>query len=131
MRIIKKETDYAIRALIFINENGGKASISEICKNMKVPRPFLRKILQILSKNKILKSNKGIGGGFKFLKPFNEITLADITYIFNPKLNKGSCPFKNPICSNFNKCKLKLKISEVEEKIYQELSSVKISQLWR
>ncbi|MGC8727893.1 MAG: RrF2 family transcriptional regulator [Elusimicrobiales bacterium] len=131
MKIIKKEVDYTIRALIFIYEKGGKSSISEICRNMNAPKPFLRKILQILSKNGILKSTKGIGGGFEFNKPFGEITLADITYLFTEKIKKGSCPFKTPICSNSHKCKLKFKISEIEDKIYEQLSSVKISDLWR
>lgn len=131
MKIIKKEVDYAVRALMFIYEKGGKTSIAEIGQNMNAPKPFLRKILQILSKNRILKSSKGVGGGFEFNKPFEEITLADITYIFTEKMKKGACPFKTPICSNSNKCKLKFKIAEVEEKIYRQLSSIKIYDFWR
>lgn len=131
MRIIKKEVDYSIRALIFIYEKGGKVSINQIYKNINAPKAFLRKILQILSKKGILKSTKGIGGGFEFRKPFTEITLADITYIFIEKIRKGTCPFKNPICSNSQKCKLKNKIAEIEEDIYNKLSNIKIYEIWK
>ncbi|MCX7648898.1 MAG: Rrf2 family transcriptional regulator [Elusimicrobiales bacterium] len=131
MKIIKKEVDYAVKALIFIYENGGKSSITKIHSQLNAPYAFLKKILQILAKNNILKSIKGIGGGFEFKKPFKEITLADITYVFSEKIKKGTCPFKNPICSNSNKCKLKFKISEIEENIYKQLSSIKLIDLWR
>jgi len=131
MRIIKKETDYAIRAIYFINSKGGKASSFEIYNEMDLPRPFLRKILQTLSKNGILKSYKGKGGGFELKIPFKDITLYMIEEIFTPKMRRGDCPFKNKICSNFSKCHLKVKIYEIENKFIEELSKIKLIDLWR
>jgi hypothetical protein len=43
MRIIKKETDYAIRALYFINSKGGKASSFEIYNENRSSKTFFKK----------------------------------------------------------------------------------------
>ena len=131
MRIIKKETDYAIRALYFINSKGGMASSSDIYNEIDLPRPFIRKILQMLTKSGILKSYKGKGGGFELKIPFKDITLYMIEEIFAPKMRRGECPFKSRICSNFSRCYLKLKIYEIEKRFIEDLSKIKLIDLWR
>ena len=56
MKLITRDTDYAIRALCFIARFKKKiVSVSELVKVLKIPRPFLRKILQTLNKKRILK----------------------------------------------------------------------------
>lgn len=131
MRIIKKETDYALRALFFINEKGGKLPVSEIYSQIKAPRPFLRKIFRLLALAGILSSKKGKNGGFEFKKPFREITLADINDIFDERTPAGGCPFKNKICANYRSCVLKGKISAIEEETHKRLINTYIKDLWR
>ncbi len=130
MRIIKKETDYALRALYFIHEKGGKAAVSQIYSQIKAPRPFLRKIFRMLALSGILISKKGKNGGFEFKKPFNSITLADINEIFDEMTPLGGCPFKNRICSNFRSCALKGKIRAIEQETYQRLKRTYIKDMW-
>lgn len=131
MRIIKKETDYAIRALYFIHSRGGMASSADIYSEMNMPRPFIRKILQMLAREEILISFKGRGGGFKLSIPFEKLDIATIDLIFSEPMKKGNCPFRNPLCSNYNRCKLKFKIYELENKFYDELKKIKLIDLWR
>lgn len=72
---------YGIRAVIFIAsrpEQTGKVNLKVICDELQIPQPYLAKILQILSKKKILASSKGPHGGFSILKPANKLTLMDI-----------------------------------------------------
>ncbi|MBU2258562.1 MAG: Rrf2 family transcriptional regulator, partial [Candidatus Omnitrophica bacterium] len=65
MKLITRDTDYALRALCFIAKNKDKVTPApELVAKLKIPRPFLRKILQSLDKNGLLKSYKGKGGGF-------------------------------------------------------------------
>ena len=129
MRIIKKEVDYAIRSVIFIHKMGGFSKACEIYKEINAPKSFLRKILQTLAKNNILKSIKGRNGGFKLEKNIKEINLSDITYLFTEKPKRGMCPFKTPICLNSSRCKLKFRIGEIEEKIQKELSKIRLYEL--
>lgn len=72
---------YGIRAVIFIAsrpDNKSNTGLKYIADELKIPGPYLAKILQILSRKKILHSAKGPHGGFYIVKPAGELTLMDI-----------------------------------------------------
>ncbi|MBM3255649.1 MAG: Rrf2 family transcriptional regulator, partial [Candidatus Omnitrophica bacterium] len=69
MKLITRDTDYALRALCFVaRSKDGVVSVSELVDSLKIPKPFLRKSLQLLNKKGVLKSYKGLGGGFKLTR---------------------------------------------------------------
>ena len=130
MRLITRNTDYAIRALMFVAEHKEEIiSVSELVKNLKIPRPFLRKILQILNKKGLLKSYKGMGGGFMLALPPNKIFLVDLIEIFQGPLKLNECIFKKRICPNTKICLLKKKIDAVERYVISELKSITVASL--
>jgi len=72
---------YGIRAVIYLASQpkmNFKTGIKKISSDLKLPAPFLAKILQQLAKQKILTSSKGPHGGFSFLKDPRKLTLLDI-----------------------------------------------------
>jgi len=84
---------YAVRSLIYLGKfsaDGTKIGIKKISADLKIPTPFLGKILQNLVKQKILLSTKGPNGGFSLGKKTNEISLYDIVRIVD-----GEDFFKN------------------------------------
>ena len=69
--MFSKSCEYGIRATIFIATHcckEGKVGLKEIAKEIDSPIAFTAKILQVLVKNNIVKSSKGVGGGFMILK---------------------------------------------------------------
>jgi len=85
---------YAIRAVIYlahVDDITKKIGIKKISENLKIPTPFLGKILQILAKNKILSSTKGPNGGFSLGKPANKISLMDIVDIIDGDESFNAC----------------------------------------
>ena len=62
MKLITRDTDYAIRALCFIAKEQDTISVAQLVNRMRMPRSFLRKLLQVLSSKGILVSIKGKGG---------------------------------------------------------------------
>ena len=128
MKLITRDTDYAVRALCFIAMNKGEiVTASELVRELKIPRPFLRKILQVLNKNGILKSYKGLGGGFVLALPVEKIFLLELVKIFQGKLKLNECLFKKKICPNIEKCKLNKKIANIEKFAVAELTPVSIA----
>lgn len=71
---------YAVRALAYMTAKSDQIvfTVEEIAKGANVPKPYLSKILKQLVTGKILKSNKGPGGGYQFARPASEISLYDI-----------------------------------------------------
>ncbi len=130
MRLINRDTDYAIRAICFFAQAKEKIiSVSELVKKLKIPRPFLRKILQRLNKKSILKSYKGNGGGFSLIRPANKIFLVDLIKIFQGEFQFNSCLFKKGICPDVRVCLLKQKLEQIEKHVVSELESINIKSL--
>ena len=72
---------YALRALIFLAnfaEEDKRIGIKRISKELELTKPFLSKVLQNLTKQKLLVSTKGPNGGFALARDSSEITLWDI-----------------------------------------------------
>jgi Rrf2 family protein len=132
MKLITRDTDYALRALCFIaRENDKVVPASQLVQKLKIPRPFLRKILQILHKKDILRSYKGIGGGFLLARPANKIFLAALIEIFQGPLKLNECFFKKMVCPHTHKCVLKKKIDSIEQYVVRNLKSITIASLLR
>jgi len=65
--MFKKETEYALRGLVYIqlqNLNNRKPGVSEIAKEIDAPHFYTAKILQRLVKIGFVSSLKGKNGGF-------------------------------------------------------------------
>jgi Rrf2 family protein len=84
--MLSNTSKYAIRAMIFLALNAGKekkTGIKRISDELKIPAPFLAKILQVLAKHRLLTSAKGPNGGFALGKDANKITLFEIVTVID------------------------------------------------
>ncbi|RJP29574.1 MAG: Rrf2 family transcriptional regulator [Candidatus Omnitrophota bacterium] len=130
MKLLTRDTDYAVRALCFIARMDNKVvPVPELVRELDVPRPFLRKILQILHKKGILYSFKGKGGGFSLAKPPDKILITDLIKIFQNSLKLNECILKKRICPNKGACSLRRKIDGIEKIVAKELSSITVKSL--
>ncbi len=130
MKLITRDTDYALRALSFMAKKGkGIVAVSELAEKLNMPRPFLRKILQALNKEGVLKSYKGPGGGFALAKPAKSIFLVDLMRQFQGPLRLNECLFKKITCPDRKTCALRKKISNIEKHMISQLKSITIASL--
>ena len=130
MKLITRDTDYSVRALIYIARNKDRiVSITELVKELDTPRPFLRKILQLLSTGGVLKSYKGKNGGFELdIKP-EKIRLLDLMEIFQGKFELSQCLFKKKICPNQINCELKSKLDSLGELVENKIKEITLASL--
>lgn len=130
MKLITRDTDYAVRAVCLIAKNKEKIiSVSYLVRELGMPRPFLRKILQRLNKVKILESFKGKAGGFKLKKAAEKIYLVDLMKIFQGNLSLNECFLKKIRCPNMKTCCLRKRIEKIEDFVFVELENITISSL--
>ena len=130
MKLITRDVDYAIRALRYIAGVGGeRVAVPELAKRLKIPRPFLRKILQVLHRRGILKAYKGQGGGFQLARPAEEILLINLIEIFRGRLVLNKCLFKKRLCGDVATCALKGKIDAIERRVVSELKAITLKSL--
>jgi len=134
MKFITRDTDYALRALIFMSkalrQDHKRIVTTEgiVCAE-KLPKVFLRRILQKLAEKKILSSYKGKTGGFAFLVPPERLSMAYIISIFQGEIDLTNCFLKEKICPNKSACSIRKKIKAINRGIIKDLDSITIQEL--
>ncbi|MDP8266045.1 MAG: Rrf2 family transcriptional regulator [Candidatus Aceula meridiana] len=132
MSLITKETDYAARALLFLAKQKGRVvSSSELDKELGVPRPILRKVLQRLQREGILISQKGNRGGFTLVKEPKDIFLMDLMKIFQGNFSFLNCFVRDKLCANVKTCSIRKHVYKIEQKVVRELKTLTIQKLMR
>ncbi len=130
MKLITRDTDYAIKALMYIADSKKTVvTASEIEKKLKLPRAFLRKILQVLRKEGVLKSIKGNNGGFLLAVSAKKIFFISLMRIFQGELTFTECFLKKKVCPDIKKCPVREKIKNIEKTVITELSQITIASL--
>lgn len=107
--MFSKSCKYAIRAVLYMAAHSTteqRLGVKEISEALDVPRPFLAKLLQQLSRNNLVSSIKGPHGGF-FLneKNRNEPLRKVVECIDGPEVF-SACILGLPVCSSENPCPL-------------------------
>lgn len=130
---LSKRGEYAIRALIRIAQDEGKAlvSIHELASKERIPIKFLEAILLTLKNAGLLQSRRGIHGGYLLNKPTTDITLGEIIRLMNGPLAPLGCvsvsaPSKCS-CPDMETCGLKAVMQEVRNAIVAILDSTTLA----
>ena len=68
---ISTKGEYGIRAMLYIAMKGeqGPVTSHEIAQHQGIPEPYLRQILALLSKDRLIQSNRGPQGGHVLARP--------------------------------------------------------------
>jgi len=131
MKLITRNTDYAIRVLILMAKEKRLFSVRKLSLKLKMPHAFLRRILQILHKKNILKGYKGKGGGFLLEKKPKEIKILELIRIFQGELKLNECLFKKSLCPNVKKCPLKRKLDRIERCVISKIKEIDLESLMK
>jgi len=77
---ISTKGEYGIRAMLYIGMHADQGPVTshEIATHQGIPEPYLRQILALLSKDRLIQSNRGPQGGHVLGRPASQITLRDI-----------------------------------------------------
>lgn len=102
-------------------EGPDRTGIKQISSDLKLPTPFLAKILQQLVRQKILSSLKGPHGGFSLEKDPKKINLYDIIKIIDGEDIFTDCIIHSGTCSCVDKKQKPCPIHEDYTKVRSDL----------
>lgn len=115
---ITRETDYAIRCILYLSESTDKVAIAgEIAEAMKIPKSFLAKILQKLTRAKIVQSFRGVKGGVKLAKKPEEISLLDVIETIEGDVGMNICAVNKRACDQSKECSVHPVWIEIRESV--------------
>lgn len=76
--LITRASEYAILSLIVLTKATSPVDSETLSTELSIPKSFLAKILQALAKKGILKSYKGVNGGFMLNRDAKDISMLEI-----------------------------------------------------
>ncbi len=134
--MISNKCKYAIKALVYIAkyDNGSKAVMtSDIAREQNIPRKFLEIILRDLRNNRILESKRGKDGGFRLLRPAEDISLTEIMRIIDGPIAMLPCVSLNYYRScdecEEESCEIKGVFEQVRDRTLEVLNGKTIKSL--
>ena len=103
--------DYACRALLSLSlhiEEGTPTSVRDIAERTALPQPYLEQILLALKGAGLVRSKRGVGGGYILSRSPEEITLAQIVSAVDGPIVVGDFgePHQNGACDHEGQCVL-------------------------
>ena len=130
--MFKKETEYALRGLVYIqlqNHIGRKPGIAEIANEIDTPTSFTAKILQRLVRMRFIESVKGKNGGYYFSPDQKELSLKEVVMAIEGDRILTGCGFGLKQCDDENPCPLHNTFSSIRDAIENLLSGETIQSL--
>jgi len=128
--------DYASRALLSLALHAdelGPTSVRDIADRTGLPQPYLEQILLALKGAGLVRSKRGVGGGYVLARPPSEITLGQIVSAVDGPIAAGDFgrPHENGACEHEGQCILLGVWEQVGEHMREHLDSFTIADMVR
>jgi Rrf2 family protein len=103
--------DYACRALLSLALHAdatGPTSVRDIAERTGLPQPYLEQILLALKGAGLVRSKRGVGGGYVLARPAEEIHLSEIISAVDGPITLGDFgePHQDGACDHEGQCVL-------------------------
>ena len=121
---ITQEADYAIRICAALAKTKGIVGAPSLSEELGIPSRFASKILRKLMLAGLVKSVRGVGGGFTLAKEPGDISLRSIIEAIDGAIAIRHCLLSEHVCSyqgNKSKCRF--------HSVFEELNGIIVSRL--
>ena len=128
--------DYASRALLSLalhadGDTGVPTAVRDIAERTGLPQPYLEQILLALKGAGLVRSKRGVGGGYVLARPPADITLSQIISAVDGPIVAGDfgLPHENGACDHEGQCVLLAVWADVGEHMRSHLDSFTLADM--
>jgi Rrf2 family protein len=119
-------TDYAMRAVLNLSRlpYGQVVEAKLIAEEENIPIRFLLKILRLLTKQGLVESHRGAGGGYALAKEPSKITLLNVVEAIEGPIAINRCLYAPEECSKLfsEHCPVHEVLFELQKSLTEQLS---------
>jgi Rrf2 family protein len=92
MLSITTKSPYALNALVELHLRGdaGPVPIAELARRREIPVQFLEQLFATLRRAGVLRSQRGVKGGYSFARPAGEVTVLEVVELLDGPLGRGA-----------------------------------------
>jgi Rrf2 family protein len=89
---ITSKSPYALRALIELHRQGDSSPvpIAELSRRGNIPVQFLEQLFATLRRAGLLRSQRGVKGGYTFARPAGEVTVLEVVELLDGPVGHGA-----------------------------------------
>jgi Rrf2 family protein len=130
--MVSKTAKYAIKAVIYLgmhSDESQKILTRDIFQEIQVSESYLAKILQDLSRHKIISSTKGRKGGFYLSEENCEHSLMDVVRVLDGDQYLDSCVLGISNCNMQNPCPLHDMVGKEKTEFNKVLQQTRIKDI--
>src|SRR6266852_3784377 len=132
--------EYALRALLVLGLRYAQpvVPIKVVSEEQNIPKRFLEQILNDLKSAGVVKSRRGVAGGYRLARAPEEITVAEVVRHIEGALAPVSCVsecfYEKCSCPDESRCAIRSVMKEVREAVVRIVEKVTVAELcerWR
>ncbi len=91
--MISRTVEYALRAVVHLADHAPQPRTTEqVAAATLVPKPYLSKVIQALSRGGVVHSQRGVGGGVTLIKSPDKLTILEVVNAVEPIQRIRVCP---------------------------------------
>ncbi|HET6372097.1 MAG TPA: Rrf2 family transcriptional regulator [Candidatus Polarisedimenticolia bacterium] len=128
---LSREADYSLLAMTYIasRPEGELAYRRDIAAHYSIPREFLAKVLQKLSRAGLIVSSRGTQGGYRLAREASLITLADMVQAVDGPMALVVCQKEPCMCPQEPACTVQSTLNEVQREIRKVFEGVSLQEM--
>lgn len=132
--MLSNAAKYAIRSILYLaihTDRKNKIGVKKIAEELSTPQPFLAKLLQQLSKSKLVSSTKGPNGGFFLSEANQQNSIWDIVENIDGTVKFEECFLGLKKCEDKNPCPVHRMAVPFKQKILSSFKDKTIDEFTR
>jgi len=94
--MISQTAEYALRAIVYLADQRVARTTAQIAKATQMPASYLAKVMQSLSRAGLVKSQRGLNGGFTLACAAHELSILAVVNAVDPIQRFAECPLGIP-----------------------------------
>ena len=126
--MISQTSEYALRAIVFLGNEGVPRTTAQISEATKAPADYLSKVMRRLVQQGVVASQRGLHGGFTLAYAPDELSVLDIVNAVDPLQRIHECPLGNKAHA-VNLCTLHRTIDDTLAHAEETLGNVTVEQI--
>lgn len=129
---LTRESDYAIVLMTCIARSGPRAvsSARELAEATHLPQPMVAKILKHLARAGLLRSRRGVAGGYRLARPAGRISVADVITALEGPIGITECTSDLPVsCDLAAMCAVRSNWEILNRAVREALSRITLEQM--
>lgn len=131
--MFSRSSGYALQALTYLaaQPSGKLVGAREMATSLEIPMPFLWKILRRLSEKKLVRSFKGVRGGYELARPARAISVLEVLAAGRGADQIGRCVLGLEMCDDRDPCPLHAQWKNLRKQIEARFQATTLADLVR